>query len=532
MGEKVRRVADLRTALIPEADRGRMILIGLFIVLAIALVTAFLSVRREYFTFHTETDYIGGFLQEAQRLINGEPLSVSFHPPFYPIVLALVSRVLPNWFTTGLVVSWVATVITLLATFFLFESLLDPFVAVGSIIAFLLSPVFITYSALATSDLFFLALYMSSLALVVQAVHRDNFLNWLAAGVAIALTTLTRANGLTISLLLITPWLMSHSFGDRMTRFLWMVIPYSATLAAWTGYAYFTGSPVWPESNYGNLALTYFSIGPDRISGEGRVLAEKQFSGIWSVIAHDPIHIIKTYVRDALRVTRQVFTTNNVVLVPVSLTAVYGLPIFLDRERSRWVHLIVVVTVLQALFVNLKAFEARYYLFLVPVLGALSAYGLRTLLDNLPPGMERKMVYLMALLVSIFGIFLSVTTAHKVIHFADSELGEVVPILRSSAEPDATLVARKPHLAYYAGLMATGFPDVSDSEDLKIALSDVPHPAYLYYGSIEARMRPQFSYLLDPANSPSWLKPIAKSRIDRVWMLYRIDFGADAPQGN
>jgi hypothetical protein len=36
------------------------------------------------------TDQLGGFVPEAMRLMDGGPLAIESHPPFYPIVVAAV----------------------------------------------------------------------------------------------------------------------------------------------------------------------------------------------------------------------------------------------------------------------------------------------------------------------------------------------------------------------------------------------------------------------------------------------------------
>ena len=53
-----------------------------------------------------------------------------------------------------------------------------------------------------------------------------------------------------------------------------------------------------------NFALTYFS--EDRISGDGRAKVEEQFDSLSSVLAYDPIHIIKTYLKDLVALVKKV----------------------------------------------------------------------------------------------------------------------------------------------------------------------------------------------------------------------------------
>src|SRR4030043_1605525 len=88
-------------------------LLGLCGVLLGAGIIAFFSINRHYFTYGTETDYLGGFIKEAQRILDGRPLLLKFHPPFYSATLAFLQSLFHDWFLTGLLLSWISSVIVL-----------------------------------------------------------------------------------------------------------------------------------------------------------------------------------------------------------------------------------------------------------------------------------------------------------------------------------------------------------------------------------------------------------------------------------
>jgi hypothetical protein len=122
------------------------------------------------------------------------------------------------------------------------------------------------------------------------------------------------------------------------------------------------------------------------------------------------------------------------------------------------------------------------------------------------------------------GFVLCLRTAQAAVHAQDGELGEIVPNLDRLIKPKGLIVARKPHIGFYAGSQVMTFPDVASLDELKDSmLMQAAQPVYLYYGSIERRLRPQFQQLLFPEASPAWLRAIAQSKIVGQWALYRID---------
>jgi hypothetical protein len=100
--------------------------------------------------------------------------------------------------------------------------------------------------------------------------------------------------------------------------------------------------------------------------------------------------------------------------------------------------------------------------------------------------------------------------------WAQKNLGE--------AEHGKIVIARKPHIAYYLDMKLEMFPYVSSYEEL-IAHMRKANASYLYFGLMEAGMRPQFQRLLDPSSAPKELKPLTYTTNPRA-VLYRVDLEA------
>lgn len=217
------------------------------------LLISLLSLKRSYFGFGTETDYLGAFLPEAQRVIAGEPLLLEFHPPLYSMCLALVQTLTQDWLRTGLLVSLVASAVALITNFLFFYRLLGVYAGWGAILGLITSDEFLKYSAYATSDVFFLALYSSAFLLSLLAAKKKLAYLWILCGLAVGCILLTRTNGITCLLIAALPWWSGSSFRQKRNDFLCFLLGLLIPLLSWVSYASFSGSQLTPAGTYANF---------------------------------------------------------------------------------------------------------------------------------------------------------------------------------------------------------------------------------------------------------------------------------------
>lgn len=83
-------------------------------------------------------------------------------------------------------------------------------------------------------------------------------------------------------------------------------------------------------------------------------------------------------------------------------------------------------------------------------------------------------------------------------------------------------MARKPHAAYYLKMKFVPFAYVNSIEEL-IAECRKQRADYLFYSGIEAGMRPQFNYLLDPTRAPQQMHPVVQV-YDPPAVLYQMKY--------
>lgn len=501
----------------------REILFGCCAALAGSLVVAFFSLDRTFFTFSTETDYIARNLREAQRFWNGEAMLLQFHPPFYSIVLAFVQTVFRNWFATGLVVSWISSTVVLITSFLFFYHLAGRSAAWGSLAGLATSRLFLTYSSFATQDMFFLAIYSSCFLLAITAMRKESRPLWALTGVAVGCALLTRANGLTLLLLLVFPWFQQRDLQGRLKDFGCILVAFIIVLGAWGVTAKLTHSPFGPRLGHVNLAMRYFPTEGDPYTVEARQQLMAKFHGYKDVILHDPLFIAKTYVKDFLQYLKRNFMSTELLAFPLILFALPGIFLLFFVPHGFFVVLFLIATASQICLLALKEYEARFYLFLIPVLAAGAGVCLQHLWTAIPRGWKRYTALLLFLPFLVPGMRDTQTETYRNLHAQDAELGEVIPAARNLIDPNGVLVCRKEHIPFYLGVRHEKLPDFKNFKDFHswVAKISDTRPIYVYFGSDEKRSRPQLADLAFEEKAPGWLESISRSRTPDLWVLYR-----------
>lgn len=487
------------------------------------LLVSLLSFKRSYFGFGTETDYLGAFVPEAQRVIAGEPLLLEFHPPLYSMCLALVQTLMQDWLRTGLLVSLAASAVALVTNFLFFYRLLGVYAGWGAILGLITSSVFLKYSAYATSDIFFLALYSTAFLLSLLAVKQKFAHLWILSGLAVGCILLTRTNGITCLLIAVLPWWSGSSFRQKQNNFLYFLLGLLIPLLSWVAYALFSGSQLTPAGTYANFALTYFSPS-DRISGDARVQVEAQFDSLVDVLAYDPIHLARIYFADLISLGQSVA---KMLPRPLGLFVPIGIFSFFKgkTENGKICIFYIALTLLQVLLVNFKAYEDRYFLFLLPVLGVIVSKAFEYLISLVRRQKSRRVVAVFCMICVLLSLALSFRAAWRAVDSSVGELAEAVPKVQQLMLSGASMIARKPHIPFYTGSTLLSFPAVETLPELRCALKTqlTSGDLFLYYGTQEKAFRRQFEVLSDPEASPDWLKPVEYSAKSDSWVLYKYD---------
>jgi hypothetical protein len=498
-----------------------------------------LAAGRSYFTFGVETDFLISFMVDAGNFLNGEPLMLAMHPPLYSIFLAVSNSLVDDWFVAGRLIAVISATAVIATSFLFYRSIMTPAAGWGAVVALALSPVFVAFSTLATSDVFFLALYSIALLLAFHSDNRSSTTLWAITGMTIGCALLTRTNAVTLLVLALVPWFSFEL--DRCRRavnFASLVTGAALPLVGWVMYANISGSNLMPsEGATVNLAWNYFRPEGVRYFQEATLLLQGAYSSLWDVIMADPVKVAKAYTHDLLMLPIRILSRDGL-FFPFGILVIPALIWVIFARPSKWLLVVAALILAQVAVMNLVIFEARFYLFLVPTFGALVGLLAGRLYSHFDlPGGSRSLALVVnctVVAVLVAGVILSYARADRFMRQSDTELHDSITLTRQVIEPEAILVARKPPLAYHTGADPVYMPSGDDIEDLEIFLADLAaqtnSPLFVYYGSWERRTRPEYQALADSAIAREALPRfhlLAQSTSDVKWALYA--YRADAP---
>jgi Dolichyl-phosphate-mannose-protein mannosyltransferase len=494
-----------------------------------ALVLAFISMGRNFFTFGTETDFLARNIAEAIRAEQAMPLLIQFHPPFYSLVLAFFKTGFSDWFTIGLLISWLSSAVVFLTSFMFYYYLAGRFAAWGSLVGLMSSNIFITYSCLATQDLFFLALYSLCFFSLMLAINRNSNTFWAITGIIIGCALLTRSNALTLLMVLAFPIVLLKKTEHKLKGFASLCLACMIIVGSWALGAKIIGSPFTPEYGHVNLAMRYFPTEGDPFSVKARGQLVSKFGSFKDVIMYDPIHVAKLYVKDFITMIKKNFGASNLLPFLWGIPAIVGVFLLFYHHHSAFALLFLLTTFAQIGLVNFKSYEARFYLFLVPFLSAGLGVFFQYSLKVIKGHRLRIGFCILLFLLSFPGVKWSYSTAYRNLHAQDPELSEAVDAIQKLVSGSDVIVSLKPHIAFYLGAKVfiddkyVKLPEFDNLENFRKWLLELSRRAnvFIYFGSIEKRFRPQLRDLSNADNAPGWLEPMAASQDGKQWMFYR-----------
>lgn len=520
----------------------RALWLGIGVLVVVLAVVAF---GRPVFNYGTETDYLGSFIGEAARLLRGEALEVKFHPPLYPAAVAAVYAVARDWFGAGLLLSLLSSLAALAATLLLLRRMFGIGAAAGGVLALAISPTFLYYSMQATSEAFSFAIYMVALASVWWSVRRRTTAAFLVAGVVMGLALLTRTNHLVILGFLLF-YLAPVHVGERAERpgravrsrpgaFVTAVAGFALPILAWGAFSSLTGAPFLPTHNHENLALTYFAD-DDRISGDARLELAPEFTSTFQVLSEDPARIVRIYARDLVVTTYRLLVRDTVLPFPLVVLGLLSWVAVAALDGTRRTATVVLLLNLAAMYflLNFKAYEDRYYVFLVPFIGAaighLAAISMRS---------SRRRVVTIGVPVALAGMVAlgawnavwKVQELHREDWSTDAYAAAGTLTSLATQSEEGVVYARKPHVAHYAEMKSAMLPQLDGVPSLVRELADLREradvPVYVFYGVRERSTRPELSALDDPARAErTGLTLVAQGEERGGWTLYAVASGS------
>lgn len=479
---------------------------------------------REIGGYGVETDFYGVFVPDALRLLAGEALEVEWHPPFYSILLSAVYMLSGDWFQSGLIISVCAAVIALAAAYWLFGNLFGSSFGIAAALSLMIWPDFLLHAVTASTDMMFLGLMLLSLA-IGSASSQSVAVRGAVVGIVGGLASLTRTNGFV--LLLLPLFYASHYSRERRLRAAFSVacgflLPWSI----WILTSAVTDSPVYPSRNYIAIAVTFFGPESHRDSGnsDNWVYAESAFSSLRDVLTHDPVTLARGTARNFLHHGWQLFQGAPALLVIAAVAA--GSFIYLLAARglpALWV-LFLILSV-QYGVLCLRTFESRYFLFLIPAVGA-GVYGAIEIVSRQFVLFNRARRAVAVLSCLILSLAMGPVTAGQLSRLRDEGRDSLdAAALITQMHLTGRVVARKPHLGFHAGLERWSFPPLDTLDELRTQLCSrsAEGRTLVFFGAAEAAFRPQLNILQSPESPPDWLLPIGHGQSGpSKWTLHEL----------
>lgn len=479
--------------------------------------------------YTTGVDFISGFVPEAKRFLAGEPLLSSYHPPLYPMLLGGVFLLTGDWVLAARLLSFAGGAGVLVAGFALCRGLYGRPGGLGALLGLAAAPGFLAYAVTPSSDVLFAAVFLGACGCAVAAVRRRREDLCAAAGLLIGCAVLLRTNGMTLFLLVALPLLGEGPWRARLRQAAVMGFFSLLPIAAMLAFTKATGSSIKPVGTVDNLAMTLYVDGPDRGSGDAIRQVQGRFRSVPEVLLHDPVRVVTVYARDLSDLLMNHLP--RLLSPPLTFLFAPGLIWLVLRRSDRLALGALAVLLAQVALLNLKEFDVRYYGFLLPILGAGAAATLALLLPGRNDAAARARpagpVMALAAVLSLVAFLVAGRAAIADLAALSREPAELIAReVPGRVPPGAAVLARKPHLAFYAGASHTTI-SANDLGALRAELAGLGAggPVFLFVGEAEAQFRPGLAELRTPGLAPSWLTPVEWSgppdQPAKQWVLYR-----------
>jgi tetratricopeptide (TPR) repeat protein len=470
----------------------RGMLVALIVLCGAVLLTIILGPHKvgDYFT---ETDFYGSYGPGARALQRGhlDPARYGVVGPVYEVTLALVGFVVRDLFLAAQLLSLAATLVTLWLWARLLERRADIRWGLAAAAFMAVNPVLLRYGFSATTDALGLALQVASLtAILTGRTTRAALL----AGLVTALAFLTRyTNGVLIVVGLVCLAAGWTGYPRRRAAVLAFVTGVAALTVPWIAWSLAHGGQFASQLHH-NIAFDVFARPQGMVWDEYQRKLQPQFHSLWDVIRRDPIAVAR---RELFNVWDHLRLDARVLLGwPTATCAVLGAALLVPDRGDRRLWPVWFAGALAFLALVPAFHSARYSLAILPVYATLAAAAFASPRLALVVG-GRVWLKTLAIVVPLaFTLTVARREIAGVLQQLPIEALEAGHALESLARPGDRVMARKPHVAWIAGIEPVAFPLTDSLEALARDARD-QRTRWLFYASPEAELRPEFSYFLD-----------------------------------
>lgn len=472
--------------------------------------------------YATESDFYSGYALGARALMAGHLDFARFgaYGPVYEMALALGGLFHRDLFTVARVVSLAAHAVTVISWWVVVRRCFGPIAAIGMVLLLSSNPTLTRYGYSATTDMLATAWFSCCVVLWTTSERPGHAL---ASGLLAALAALTRYNLIMLLPAGLCILAMRRSTdpsarGQRVSRFL---AGSALLLLPWTAVSLRAGH-LPGEVLLRDLAFYRAAHPAATLEARYRGLGG---AGTGDAVAPDPTSRNLSIATAALA-SLEHLKRDAIQLVGIPAAALIGLGLGFAVVTRRWRKYAMFVPVTALTFLPLATvfYTERYSmvllpLYLLPAVGWIPDWWQRT-----PSRIIRGGVLV------LLGVAVLVPTAlwsqrYQMECWSDLPLearaaGEAI---RGQVRAGERLMARKGHVAYYAGLEPAAFPWVDDLQSLA-RYCEANRVRYLFFSRAEAGARPALAYLLDPRQRVPGLRVLFRTTTPPS-VVYRIEPG-------
>ena len=471
-----------------------------------------------------ETDLLGDSIPAARALRAGHftAQAFEFRGPGYPLLLAGGSWLAGgDEFLAARLLDVAAAAGALAAAYLMFRGFMGRRVGLGVLLGLASNPTFVRAALEAGTDMPALALALTATALVTRA---GGWRACAAAGALAGYAYLTRYNMVFLAPAGIASLLLARAGIRRLLAFLaGLIVPVGAWMAAHAMIA--GGLP--HNQNYVNVAYEVYGqgIGYERFW----VQTGAAFRSFADVLTFDPGRFALHVARNAL--TRWLDDAHRLMPVWIGAPALIGM-VLSWRRRPGWPSMLVHVG-LAYLVLALVFYAPRFFLYLLPFYLS-GTFGLLLSTGQPPataggtaptPPPSRAPAPRLGVAAAILALSAVVTAAEARRMLADppDETRVAGEWLRAIGRPGQRVMARKPHVAYFARMEYVPIPYAGAFRDF-MARARAARADYLFVSATETGLIPQLSVLADPGVSLPGLTQVLHRvlREGHYLVLYRL----------
>lgn len=488
--------------------------LGVFLSVLYFLVVGTLS-----FIFHTvgdygiETDFFWGYVPGAKGFLQGIIPMDAFRGPLYPIVLGVFGFLIGDFFKAGIFIGVLSASAVIYVTFELLKKITTPALAFFVTMLVAVNPVFVQYSYSAGTDMFFNALAALTIYFFLNK-SEFGYRQIILAGLFGGLSYLTRYNGIFLLSFIVVIFFVNYwkiSWLGRFKAAAVFIIVFVVTFSPWGFYTLSEKGSFFYNENYKNIA--YEMHGKGKISWDEFWFKESsKVTSLADVVLNDPSVFVSTtlnnigshFIDDMEKLMGWhigVFTMLGLILL------IIGNPFKEWRTRENGYY---IINIFFFALLLLVFYSERFSLFLIPFYALIAFRPFLIEKSKAAKYIPKNFSYVLLAALIIFTFIKSYSFNSVNIDSGPKELlalrdwyNQNVP----DSEKGKRIAARKAHVAYYLDMEFKLMPMADTYEELIIKLKE-QKADYLYFSTIEAAMRRQFQFLLNPEQNHPGLEAV------------------------